>query len=334
MYCHLSIVVEYHLMHSNETTRSINITMTMTIARLQRLITLGSLIFWWSLGVWALRHSPSWVITCFVIPLLATPLILGIECLWAGIVNRSNADASSAAPLATARQWAAAWAAECAATMRVFMWWQPFRHNAIANHLQPTPGRRGVVLVHGFFCNRGLWTDWMAQLRSNGRVFIAVNLEPAFGSISDYAQAVNTAMVQVEKATGLPPLLIGHSMGGLAIRAWAAKYIGKAGSMGRVKRIITLGTPHHGTAIAVFSHTQNGSEMREASRWLVTNASQLPDHFAQHCTCYYSHCDNIVFPAISATLAGADNQHIAGHAHVQLVFSTEIQQACMAQLET
>ncbi len=104
--------------------------------------------------------------------------------------------------------------------------------------------------------------------------------------------------------------------------------------MARVHRIVTLGTPHHGTAIAAGSHTVNGREMRQGSRWLQDNASHLPDIFAQHCTCYYSHCDNIVFPASTATLVGADNRHIAGLAHVQLAFSPEIQQACFGLLET
>ena len=37
-------------------------------------------------------------------------------------------------------------------------------------------------------------------------------------------------------------------------------------------------------------------------------------------TCWYSNCDNIVFPASTATLAGADNRLIRGVAHVDLAF--------------
>ena len=35
-------------------------------------------------------------------------------------------------------------------------------------------------------------------------------------------------------------------------------------------------------------------------------------------TCFYSHCDNIVFPPVTATLQGADNRHLPGVAHVQM----------------
>jgi triacylglycerol lipase len=305
----------------------------MTISWLQRFITLGSLILWVSLAAWLWSSQRGWAWVCLVMPIAITPLLLGIQCIWAAFSNRRDP-----APSAGFLQWLGAWWAECIAAARVFTWWQPFRHLAIADHFIPSPAhqqaQRGVVLVHGFFCNRALWTEWMKHLQAEKRVFIAVDLEPAFGTISDYAQVLEDAVKRVELATGLAPVIIGHSMGGLAIRAWAAKYVGKSGSMARVHRIITLGTPHHGTAIAIASHGENGSQMRLGSAWLADNASRLPDSFAKYCTCYFSHCDNIVFPASSATLIGADNRHIAGHAHVQLIFSTEIQQASFAYLET
>ncbi len=305
----------------------------MTIAWLQRFITLGSLIFWWTLGAGLWDDQRGWAVVCVTAPLLITPVILGIQCFWAAQVNRHDALVQPASLM----QWLGAWWAECLAAAQVFMWWQPFRHNAIADHLPPKPadpsGQRGVVFVHGFFCNRALWTGWMRRLRLGKRAYIAVDLEPAFGSISEYARVIENAMVHIERATGLAPILIGHSMGGLAIRAWAAQYIGRQGNMARVHRIITLGTPHHGTAMAAFSHTENGGEMRQTSAWLTDNTSRLPDNFAKHCTCYFSHCDNIVFPASSATLAGADNRHMAGHAHVHLAFSNDIQQASLAYLE-
>jgi triacylglycerol lipase len=298
----------------------------MTNAWVQRLIVLGSLVFWTALaaGLWDGQRGWAWL--CLAMPLIITPLILGIQCIWASRVNLADP-----APRASSAQWLSAWVAEWRAAAMVFTWWQPFRHQAIADNLQPTPGKRGMVLVHGFFCNRALWTEWMRHLERQGRVFVSVDLEPAYGSISNYAQIVEQAVANVEKATGLPPVVVGHSMGGLAIRAWAAQ-LGAEG-LARVHRIFTLGTPHHGTMAAALSYTENGSQMRQSSAWLAENTSRLPDSFAKQCTCYFSHCDNIVFPASTATLPGADNRHLAGHAHVQLVFALEIQQACWAALE-
>jgi triacylglycerol lipase len=299
----------------------------MTNAWLQRFITLGSLIFWAGLAAWVWDSHRGWAWVCLAVPVLLTPLILGVQCMWAARVNRSDP-----APQASLGQWLLAWLAEWRVAALVFMWWQPFRHHAIADRVAATQGRRGMVLVHGFFCNRALWTHWMLRLQREGRVFVAVDLEPAFGSIADYADVVEQAVAAVEKATGMPPVIVGHSMGGLAIRAWCER-AGAAG-MARAHRVFTLGTPHQGTVIAGASHTENGRQMRRASPWLQHNASHLPDSFAKQLTCYFSHCDNIVFPASTASWVGADNRHIEGYAHVELVFAPEIQQACWAALES
>ena len=41
-------------------------------------------------------------------------------------------------------------------------------------------------------------------------------------------------------------------------------------------------------------------------------------------TCWYSNCDNIVFPASVATLPGADNRFVPGVAHVELAFDERV----------
>jgi triacylglycerol lipase len=314
---------------AKESRASLCIMLFMTNAWLQRFMTLGGSIFCCVLAASLWESQLSWAVVCLAAPLLLTPLMLGIQCIWAAQLNRKETKAHPA----SLRTWLGAWLSEWHAASKVFAWWQPFRHRAVANNLMATPNQRGMVLVHGFCCNRALWTDWMKQLQAKNRVFVAVDLEPAFGSISDYADTIEAAIAQVSQATGLPPIVVGHSMGGLAIRAWAAKYAREPHQMQRIKRIFTIGTPHHGTAIAAASYSVNGTEMRQKSDWLTSNASCLPNDFATYCTCFFSHCDNIVFPASAATLEGADNQHIAGHAHVQLLFSKDLQQACLSQLE-
>lgn len=300
----------------------------MTNAWIQRIFILGGMAAFGCLAVAMWDMHPWAALLCLSTPFLITPAVLGVSCLMAASANRSDA-----APHANLADWLRAWAAEWRVSAKVFSWWQPFRHRAIADHLPLTPGKRGVVLVHGFFCNRALWTDWMIQLKAEGRAFVSVDLDPAFSSVSNYAQILAQAISQIEKVTGLPPVLVGHSMGGLAIRAWVAQFAHKPKELMRIHRIFTLGTPHQGTAIANLSFTENGLQMRQSSDWLAGNASQLPDGFAQLCTCFYSNCDNIVFPCHTAALPGADNRFIAGRAHVELVFVDEIQQACWAALK-
>lgn len=210
-----------------------------------------------------------------------------------------------------------AWAGEVLFTPLVFFWRQPFRSKEQPDHLpRGKHPRRGVLLVHGFFCNRALWNPWMRDLRKAGLPFVAVNLEPPFGSIDAYVPTIEAAIARLEAATGVPPIIVAHSMGGLAVRAWLATQP----SMQRVYRFVSIATPHHGTWPARFTLTLNGQEMRLESAWLaaLVDREQLADR--RLCICYYGRCDNIVFPTSSAVLSGADNRELVATAHVQMAY--------------
>ena len=244
--------------------------------------------------------------------LLGYALFLAIEFSMLAFVQRNDP-----VPRPSARQLFRAWWAEVLTAPQVFCWRQPFRSHAEPDVTTPQDaGTRGVVFVHGFVCNRGLWNPWMSQLRALKVPFAAVNLEPVFGSIDDYVAIVESAVARLEAATACAPVLVAHSMGGLAVRAW----LSVATNESRAHRIITIGTPHRGTWLARFGHTVNGKQMRLNSPWLRELAlRERPESFAKF-TCFYSHCDNIVFPPSTATLEGAANLHVPGTAHVHLTF--------------
>jgi triacylglycerol lipase len=87
---------------------------------------------------------------------------------------------------------------------------------------------------------------------------------------------------------------------------------------------LTIGSPHRGTWLGRFGTSTNAREMAMGTEWQRTlEASESAGHF-ECFTCFYSHCDNIVFPASNATLPGADNRHVAGAAHVQLADQPEV----------
>ena len=283
------------------------------LARLQQITTL-SLIFagtGWAIYFFGRgQHALAWVGALLI--LLGYALFLGIEFLLLYAVQHDDP-----VPRPNARQLLRAWWGEVLAAPRVFCWRQPFRSAAEPDFMPASAsGARGVVLVHGFFCNRALWNPWMVSLRSAQTPFVAVNLEPLFGSIDNYVTIIDQAVRRLQEATGLAPVLVAHSMGGLAVRAWLAA----AADDSRVHHVITIGTPHRGTWLARFGHTINGRQMCIASPWLDQLARREPPERFTKFTCCYSHCDNIVFPAATATLSGANNLHVPGTAHVHLAF--------------
>jgi pimeloyl-ACP methyl ester carboxylesterase len=288
------------------------------LARLQKLLVVALLLAsaLWLVILTRLGH-PGWAICAALLIMFGYALFLGIEF----VLLHAMQEESGLAPRARVSQLLQAWRGEVVTAPRVFFWRQPFRSNVEPDHVPDQAiGQRGVVFVHGFVCNRGLWNPWMKELRARKTPFIAVNLEPLFGSIDHYPGIIEAAVARIEAATGGPVTLVGHSMGGLAIRAWLLQF----DADDRVHRVVTIGSPHQGTWLARYGHTVNGKEMRLRSAWLTELAAAEPAARASRFTCFYGHCDNIVFPAVSGTLPGAQNLHVPGTAHVQMAFQAVV----------
>jgi triacylglycerol lipase len=87
---------------------------------------------------------------------------------------------------------------------------------------------------------------------------------------------------------------------------------------------VTIGSPHRGTFLGRFGHAHNTRQMCLGSEWQLQLASREPPLRFERFTCFYGHCDNVVFPASTATLPGADNRHVAGVAHVHMAHQEEV----------
>ncbi|MEO7886806.1 alpha/beta fold hydrolase [Polaromonas sp.] len=298
------------------------------LAQLQRFITLSLIAAAVGWLLWFRSSSPMLAVTGFLLIALGYTGFLAFEFLLLRYVNKADP-----APQPSWKELLCAWWGETTTAPRVFCWRQPFRSNEVPDHVvsaEAVRGRRGVVFVHGFFCNRGLWTPWLKRVQASGRAFAAVNLEPLFGSIDDYAPQIDDAVRQVTEATGLAPLLVCHSMGGLAARAWLKRMKAEAW----VHHVVTIGTPHRGTWLARFGHGHNGRQMRLLSDWQAQLDHEMPANRHTLFTCWYSNCDNIVFPTSTATLPGADNRLVRGAAHVQMAFLPLVMNATLAMLDT
>lgn len=293
----------------------------MQIAHLQASLTLVWLA---TLGAWVFvqRDAPALALAGAGAIALAHAWVLGLEFLAQRGLSRGDD-----VPRASARQLWRAWAAEVLTAPRVFCWQQPFRSRRFPDALQPHHcGVRGVVLVHGYLCNRGLWNPWMEVLARQGSPFMALNLAPVFGRIDTSVPTIEAAVARMTEVTGLAPLLVGHSMGGMAIRAWLAH----TGAPHRVHRIVTLASPHGGAWLAHWGYSANARQLRPGSTWLQALDSQTRQAWRRHFVCFYSNADNVVFPPSLARLEGADNRLLPGLAHVQLLFQPALMAAVLA----
>ncbi len=256
--------------------------------------------------------------------------VLAIQFLFLIPVNRGEI-----LPIPSSAQLVRAWLVESIVMARVFSWWQAFRSGAIPDGISPQAGKlqeRGVVFIHGFVCNRGVWTLWLEAMQRRRIRFVAVNLEPVFGSIDAYVPIVDKAVLQITQATGKPPLLVCHSMGGLAARAWLRATCDES----KVHHIVTIGSPHHGTLLGKHAPrlrwAVNAEQMHFGSNWLSELARQEPATRARKFTCFYSNCDNVAMPASTGTLPGADNRLVPGVAHLAMLFDQSVVDQTMALL--
>jgi triacylglycerol esterase/lipase EstA (alpha/beta hydrolase family) len=189
-----------------------------------------------------------------------------------------------------------------------------------------------VLLVHGYVCNRGYWTQLSRQLAQAGIAHDAVDLEPIGAGIEEFVPQVEQAITELCARTGSERvILVAHSMGGLVARAWLRQH-----GAARVAKIITIGTPHHGTALANLAAGANARQMSRVdgapSAWLAQlAASETPARRAL-ITSLYSHHDNIVAPQASAHLPGARNLAFGGIGHVALASDARVLRQVLAEI--
>jgi triacylglycerol esterase/lipase EstA (alpha/beta hydrolase family) len=183
-----------------------------------------------------------------------------------------------------------------------------------ATRIYPDSEQVPVLLLHGYGANSGYWAHLTPLLDAAHISHATVDLEPVAAGIDDYAPLVERHVQALCAATGATRVaIVAHSMGGLVARAWM-----RACGRTRVAHVITLGTPHHGTAMARFGLGINAFQMRPGSDWLrALNASE--DGAARALvTSIFTHHDNIVAPQTSSLLPGARNVELGGVGHVAL----------------
>lgn len=224
---------------------------------------------------------------------------------------------------------------EFRATMTASSWTMPFC--TFSRRLASKPSAPPVLLIHGYGCNSGYWHPISEVLAKQDISHYAIDMEPVIGSIDEYVPLIRQAVDRICKETGSEKIIIvAHSMGGLAARA----YLRDHGS-DRIAKTITLGTPHHGTALARFGIGINtkqmlwtvGEQEGLSSAWLRKLAETEDKAVYRLIVSIYSHHDNIIAPQTSSRLNGAKNIEFQGIGHVALAMHSAIQAQVVREIQ-
>ncbi len=175
---------------------------------------------------------------------------------------------------------------------------------ASGNGTADKAGVKRVLLVHGIYNSGNYMRNMKRLLVSKGWEVYAISLRPNDASISFEAMARQLdTFVKASIPDGAKFDLVGFSMGGLVCRYYVQKLHGYR----RVRRLVTISTPNHGTLWAWLSGRAGVREMRPNSALLKELNSDAGTLTPLDYTSIYTPLDLTVLPPSSSRMAVARN---------------------------
>lgn len=203
--------------------------------------------------------------------------------------------------------------------------------------LPSTIGERPpVVLLHGFIDNRSVFVLLRRSLARHGWHHLeSLNYSPLTCDIRTAAELLDRHVEEICARTGQHEVdIVGHSLGGLIARY----YVQRLGGDRRVRTLVTLGTPHGGTAVAplagahpIVRQMRSGSDLIEELR-----------HPAPGCrtrfVSFWSELDRVILPVETACVDHPDldavNVRVTGIGHLALPVHPAVASAIRQALES
>ena len=204
-------------------------------------------------------------------------------------------------------------------------------------------------MLHGFFQTRNVWEVMEDRLRHDGFSVLSFNLPGPMWRfntqpIDRSARKVANKLEGLADQYGFSKIhLIGHSKGGLIARRYVQHYGGDR----RVKSLVTLGTPHHGTPTAALGMALMGvAAFATSARDLLPGSRVVRalanDSFPPHIplTSVYSR-DDLVCPYWSSRLrphpgqeTHMENVEVRGKGHSELTWDATIYRIVRERIQT
>lgn len=190
----------------------------------------------------------------------------------------------------------------------------------------PEAGQSGhppVILLHGLFQNRSCLFWLQFRLRSAGYLQTISLGTPPWRDMETLTESLVKKVDELRiKLKVDKVILVGHSMGGMIAR----NYVQNRGGATHVHGMVTLGSPHHGSKLAPFAISPMGRALLPGSEFLIKfNSVAWPEQ--AKAVSIYTRYDNIVLPAESAKMPGAQVVELDGMGHTSLLFHPRSLQA-------
>jgi triacylglycerol esterase/lipase EstA (alpha/beta hydrolase family) len=121
-------------------------------------------------------------------------------------------------------------------------------------------------------------------------------------------------------------MVVAHSMGGLVVRAYMRTY-----GAGKLARVLTIGSPHHGSMHAWLFVGTSLAQMRPGNAWLAA-LNREPIDPALRFVSLWSWHDSMVAPQTSSELPGAVDVTLVGVGHNALLGEVAVFECTQAEI--
>lgn len=222
------------------------------------------------------------------------------------------------------------WISEADALVRIHAWRLARGPGTLAP--PSDPGVRPVLCVHGFTQDRTNFAALRRRLWTAGRPSVSVDLGLPGRHPSAFADKVCQALEAFDQAYPDHQVdVVCHSMGGLVLRDAVKR---RPDLALRIHTVITLGSPHSGTAAArgPLRWWPEADGLARGSAWIAglpTLAELLPE--ARTVTVAGT-ADYIVYPASTCHLPGSEAVDLHGVGHAGLLTRSDVLDLIMAIL--
>ncbi|MFE6975350.1 esterase/lipase family protein [Streptomyces sp. NPDC057682] len=182
------------------------------------------------------------------------------------------------------------------------------------------PGHRPVILLHGFIDNRSVFVLLRRSLARHGWHHLeSLNYSPLTCEIRTAAELLGRHVEEICARTGQREVdIVGHSLGGLIARY----YVQRLGGDRRVRTVVTLGTPHGGTALARLAGAHPIARQMLGDSEPIQELRLPAPGCRTRFVSFWSELDQVIVPAEAACVDHPDldavNVRVTGIGHLAL----------------